>query len=117
MTTAKIESAGPRDLAMHRDQYDRLVIELQELGFDAEIELWERRGALETASHIIIHLGEFGAAAKGLSDLVPVVRRTLRGPRRPPSGEPREVVIYGPNDEVLATIELDDEDEDGNEAG
>jgi hypothetical protein len=61
MTTAKIEPAGPRDLAMHRDQYDRLVIELQELGFDAEIELWERRGAIETASHIIIHLGEFGA--------------------------------------------------------
>ena len=113
MTTARIEPAGARDVAMHREQYDRLVSELQELGFDAEIELWEQRGALEIASHIIIHLGEFGAAAKGLSDLVAVVRRTLRGLRRPPSGEPREVVIYGPNEEVLATVELDDEDEAG----
>jgi hypothetical protein len=117
MTTAKIEPAGARDLAMHRKQYDQLANELQELGFDAEIELWEQRGALEIASHIIIHFGEFGAAAKGLSDLVPVVRRTLRGMRRPPSGEPREVVIYGPNDEVLATVELDDEDGGGDEAG
>ena len=72
MTTARIEPAGPRDVAMHREQYDRLVGELQELGFDAEIELWEQRGALDIASHIIIHLGEFGATAKGLSDLVPV---------------------------------------------
>lgn len=117
MTTARIEPAGPRDLAMHREQYDRLVGELQELGFDAEIELWEQRGALDIASHIIIHLGEFGATAKGLSDLVPVIRRTLRGLRRPQSGEPREVVIYGPNDEVLATVQLDDEDGGGDEAG
>jgi len=116
MTTAKIEPAGPRDLAMHREQYDRLVSELQELGFDAEIELWEQRSALQVATHIIIHLSEFGAAAKGLSDLIQVVRRTLRGLRRPPSGEPREVVIYGPNDEVLATVELEGEEEGGDDA-
>ena len=63
MTTVRIEPAGPRDLAMHHEQYDRLVAELQENGYDAEIELWEYRSHVPISPDIIIHVGQAAGAA------------------------------------------------------
>lgn len=37
VTDNGICAAGPRDIAMHREQYDRLVAELQENGYDTEM--------------------------------------------------------------------------------
>lgn len=114
MTRVIIEPAGPRDLAMHREQYDRLVAELQENGYDAEIELWEYRSHVPISPDIIIHVGQAAGAATGIYNFTQIVRRTLRKLRRPQSGEQRRVVIYGPNEEVLTRVELtDDEDAPG----
>jgi hypothetical protein len=66
MTTVVIEPAGPRDLAMHQEQYARLVSVLRENGYDAEIEALERRSAGPISPDILIHVGEWGATAKGL---------------------------------------------------
>jgi hypothetical protein len=112
MTSIKIEPAGPRDFAMHREQFERLASTLREHGYDAEIETLEQRAVLPFSPDILIHIGEAGATAKGIIDLVGIVRRVLRRLRRPPSGEPRRVVIYGPNGEVLRTVELLDNEDD-----
>jgi hypothetical protein len=110
MADIRIEPAGPRDLAMHREQYDRLIAELQENGYDAEIELWEYRSHGGISPDIIIHVGQAVGAAVSIYNLGQIVRRVLRGLRRPPSGEPRIVVIYGPNGKELSRVELSDDD-------
>ena len=109
MATIKIEPAGARDLAMHRSQYDELVVALHDVGFEAEIELLEKRTVLPFSPDILIHVGEAGATAKGLFDIAQLLRRIMRGLRRSPTGEPRRAVIYGPNGEVLKTVELPDD--------
>lgn len=92
---------------MHREQYDALVAALRENGYDAEVELWEYRGALQVAQEIAIHVVEDGLAVA----LVEFLKQHLRGLRRPRSDEPRRAVIYGPKGQVLRTVELpDDED-------
>ncbi|MDQ6606556.1 MAG: hypothetical protein M3Z06_08430 [Actinomycetota bacterium] len=110
MTSIRIEPAGARDLGMHRAQYDELVAALQEAGFEAEIDLWEQRAVLPFSPDILIHVGEAGATAKGLFEITQLLRRIMRRLRRPPTGEPRRAVIYGPNGEALKTVELPDDD-------
>ena len=107
MMSIKIEPAGPRDLAMHQEQYDHLVAALHEAGYAAEVELWERRSAELISPDVIIHVGE---AVEGINVILGLVRRILRGLRRPPSREKRRVIIYGPNGETLAEVELDDDE-------
>ena len=96
---------------MHRAQYDELVAALQDAGFDAEIDLWEQRAVLPISPDILIHVGELGATAKGLFEITQLLRRVMRRLGRPPSGEPRRAVIYGPDGEILKTVELPDGDE------
>lgn len=114
MAQITIEPAGPRDLAMHEAQYNDLIDLLTDQGFEAEISRWEYRSVAETAGTIVIIVGSWGATAKGLADLVRVIRRTLRDMRRAEPDTPRRVkIIWGPSGEVLREVELnDDEDTD-----
>ncbi|MGO9821959.1 MAG: hypothetical protein ACLPTJ_15100 [Solirubrobacteraceae bacterium] len=108
MASVLIKPAGLRDLAMHREQYDRLESALREAGVDATVERdpWERRNWLEVVQQIAVHVSEDGLALL----LVDYLRKYLRGLRRPKSGESRRAVIYGPNGDVLRTVELPDDE-------
>jgi hypothetical protein len=111
MTTVLIQPAGPRDHAMNNEKFEQLRAALKAEGHDATVKIpMERRGAGQETVELAIYLGE-AAAADGILQLV---KRCLRGLRRPgPPDERRTVPIYGPNGDVLATVELEDEVEDG----
>jgi hypothetical protein len=105
VTTILVQPAGPRDQAMHEAQYEQLRVALEALGHNAAVEVpTERRSVGQVALDLAIRLGEDAAAGA----VVEAIRRTLRGFRRAPSGEPRTATIYGPRGDVLATVELDE---------
>jgi hypothetical protein len=110
MTDVTIQSAGPRDRAMHEGQYERFVALLREDGYDVELDSREFRFVLPVSPDIVIHIAEGIEAAKTVADIVKAARQALRRMRRPPSGERRRVVIYGPDGEELSTVELEDDD-------
>jgi hypothetical protein len=107
MTTVLIQPAGPRDQAMHKDQYEALRAALEAEGYAATVDIGiEKRSVEHVMIGLAIHVGE-DAAAGGI---VALVKRYLRNLHRPPSGEPRTATIYGPGGEVLATVELEADD-------
>jgi hypothetical protein len=109
MTTILIQPAGPRDQAMHEQQYEELRAALEAEGYTATVDIGlERRGAEQVIADLAIRIGE-GVVLKVVID---AVTRYLRNFRRPPSGEPRTATIYGPDGDVLATVELEDDAED-----
>jgi hypothetical protein len=99
--------AGP-----FREQYDRLVIDLESQGFSVEIEREvEERGTageiLQTAYDVAVHLAdEAGIALVDLVVLALVTRlrgKAILGKNR---GRARKAFIYGPGGEVLREVEL-----------
>lgn len=107
MTTVLIQPAGPRDQAMHKAHYEALHAALEAEGHHATVELpMEKRSVEHVMIELAIHVGE-DAAAGGV---IALVKRYLRGLRRPPSGESRTATIYGPRGDVLATVELEDDE-------
>jgi hypothetical protein len=114
MTEIKIVPAGPRDAAMHAAQYERLKAALEKQGYIVIVDVGQevRTGVESVVAEIAIHIGEI-IAADGALSLARSVRRFLRGLRKLPAGEPRRAVIYGPRGDVLATIELPEDEDDG----
>jgi hypothetical protein len=108
MATVLIQPAGPRDQAMHKDQYEALRAALEAEGYEAAVDIgFERRGVEQVALDLIIHLG--GDVL--LDAVVAAVKKYLRNFRRPETGEPRAATIYGPRGEVLCVVELEDDPE------
>jgi hypothetical protein len=109
MTTILIQPAGPRDAAMHEQQYEQLRAALEAEGHSVTVELpIEERGFDQVALDLAIHLGEAAVVVV----VIDAVKRYLRNFRRPPSGKPRTATIYGPRGDGLATVELEDDAED-----
>jgi hypothetical protein len=95
---------------MHEKRYEQLRAALEAEGHHATVGLpMEKRSLDHVVVSLAIHVGEDAAALS----IVHLVQRYLRGLRRPPSGEPRTATIYGPRGDVLATVELEDDAEDG----
>ncbi len=112
MATILIQPAGARDEALHKAQYEALRDALVAEGHDAviQIPIEGRSGGISpVVAELAIHLGEGGL----LLLVTEAVKRFLRNFRRPESGEPRTATIYGPDGEVLATVELEDDAERG----
>jgi hypothetical protein len=106
VTSILIHPAGPRDARFHQQQYEQLRAALEAEGHSVTVELpFERRGLDQVALDLTIRLGEAAAAQL----VIEAVKLYLRNFRRPTSGEPRTATIYGPHDEVLATVELEDD--------
>jgi hypothetical protein len=81
-----IQPAGPRDQAMHKDQYEALRVALEAEGYAATVEIgMEKRGVEQVVRDLVIHLGEDAV----LSVVIDEVKKYLRNFRRPESGEPR----------------------------
>jgi hypothetical protein len=105
----------PLELGLHREQYDRLVRELEEQGHDVELRrpIEERAPpgdasgpapALELAVHIAGFVSDHIVDA-----LVGVLIARLASRLR--RNEPRRVTIYGPDGRVLRELELPSEAE------
>jgi hypothetical protein len=106
MATVLIQPAGPRDQAMHKDQYEALRAALETEGYSATVGIgYERRGAEQVVRDLVIHLGEDAL----LDAVVARVKKYLRNFRRPENGERRTATIYGPRGEVLSVVELEDD--------
>jgi hypothetical protein len=108
MATVLIQPAGPRDQAMHKDQYEALRAALEADGYEATVDIgFEKRGVEQVVLDLVIQLG--GDVL--LDAVVAAVKKYLRNFRRPETDEPRTATIYGPQGEVLSVVELEDDPE------
>lgn len=113
MTAITIVPAGPRDQAMHETQFAALVGALDELGHDATVDigLEKRSLAVTVVVYVALRLAE-RVTDDALDAIIDRVKAALRNLRRPPNGEKRRALIFAPDDEILADIELDDDASD-----
>jgi hypothetical protein len=97
---------------MHQAQYAEFRKALDAAGYTATVDVGAeyRSAELQAAADIAIHVGEI-LAADGLIRLADLIRRHLRGLRRPSNGARRQAVIYGPRGEVLSRIDIDETDD------
>ena len=96
---------------MHEEQFSALAAALQDLGYSASVDIGQERRSFEAVVITYIGLKILDKLTEDAIDaIVQKVKERLRGLRRPQTGEPRRVVLYGPNDEVLREVELLDDD-------
>jgi hypothetical protein len=92
---------SPMERGLFQDQYDALIEDLREQGYDVELEVpIETRGVPEAQwmYDLTVHVGEVAKDALAVGALVAILRKHLRGKigRR---GSTRRGCIYLPNDE------------------
>jgi hypothetical protein len=100
---------------MYEDRYEQLEADLAELGFRVvEDQADEYRSIpMEEAGRLAIAVAMYlrdHVTAAVLAAVIAAVTKRLRLPRRK-GAYPRQCTIFGPDGEVLAVVDLDDERE------
>jgi hypothetical protein len=103
---------------MHEQQFAALASALEALGHDAEIDIGFERRSITGAVvvYVALRLAE-RVTDDALDAIIDRVKATLRNLRRPQSGEKRHAVLFAPDEEILAEVELEDDDEHGRCSG
>ena len=118
MARITIVPAGPRDQAMHEEQFAALASELDALGHEAEVDVGIEKRSITGAVvvYVALRLAE-RVTDDALDAIIDRVKATLRNLRRPQSGEKRHAVIFAPDEDILAEVELEDDDEQSRDSG
>lgn len=112
MTDITIVPAGARDKAMHEDQFKALQSALEGLGYEATVDIGieQRSVPMDVVVYIALKLADH-ATDGAIHKITEAVKATLRNLRRLANGDKRHAVIFGPDDAVLAEIELEEDDD------
>jgi hypothetical protein len=118
MAVITIVPAGRRDQAIHKKQFAALVSEPDALGHEAVVDIGVETRAItgDVVVYVALKLAE-RVTDDVLDTITDRVKATLRNLRRPASGERRHAVIFAPDDEIVADIELEDDDEQSRGSG
>ena len=114
MTVITIVPAGPRDQAIHKEQFAALVSELDALGHEAAVDIGVETRSIpgDVVVYVALRLAE-RVTDDVLDAIIDRVKATLRNLRRSASGERRHAEIVASDDEIVADIELENDDEQG----
>jgi hypothetical protein len=99
---------------MHKDQFAALASALDALGHDANVDVGTEERSITgvVVVYVALRLAE-RVTDDALDAIIDRVKATLRNLRRPQNGEKRHAVIFAPDEDILAEIELEDDDERG----